>query len=117
MAKAMAADADVDQHRLNVLRAIERLAVEQGAGMAEPAMGDLLQHAALELHPTEMPQGTTLGVLAVARDKRGIEIGRPGSIPAEALTLPLTAFKPVMHVAKHHQRQRTTAANAIDRQG
>jgi hypothetical protein len=78
-------------------------------------MGDLLEDTVLELHPAEMPEGTALGVLPVARNKGRIEIGRSGTVPAEALPLPLPAFESVMHVAEHHKWDGTTPANAVDR--
>jgi hypothetical protein len=80
-------------------------------------MTDLLQLTITQLHPTEMAQGLTLFIVAVAGHKSGVEIGRSNPIHAIAEALPLAALEPMVHVPEHHQRQRAVAADLIDGEG
>ena len=79
-------------------------------------MAGLAQLAIAQHHPAEVPQGLAALILAVARHEGGVEVGGAGAVDAETAALPLAALEAMVHVAKHHQRQRPQAADAIDRQ-
>jgi len=93
------------------------VAIEHRATLPEPAVAQIRQGATTELRPTEMAQGPALIVFAMARNERSIEIGGPQTITAEAAALALSAFEAVVHVPKHHQRNRPMAPDPVEGQG
>ena len=57
-----------------------------------------------------------MAIKAMARHTSGVQIGGTGTVEAEAAALTRPPFEVVVHMAEDHQRHRTLAADAIDRQ-
>ena len=70
-----------------------------------------------KFNPTEMAQGTTSGIAAMAGHAGGIQVRRASTVAAETNPVALASPKGMVHVAKHHQGNGAMATDLLNRQG